>query len=75
MTNHGGLDVEAEVHYIAVAHNVFFSFDSHFSGFSHACFASESHVVVVFDYFGAYKSFFKIGEWKGQLSAFFASLS
>ena len=54
-------DVEAEVHDVAVLHNVFFALYAHFAGFFNGGFGAESNVVVIFDDLGADKAFFKVG--------------
>ena len=54
-------DIETEMHDVAVAHGVFFSFHVHLAGFFHCGLRTECHVVVVFDHFGADESFFEVG--------------
>ncbi len=68
------LDVEAEVHYVAVADGVFFAFDVHFAGVLDGRFRTECHEVVVFDYFGSDETFFEVGMYNaGGLRGFCAA--
>ena len=49
------------MHYVTVLHDIFFAFYPHFAGFANCGLAPQLYVIAVFDYFGAYESFFKIG--------------
>lgn len=55
------LDVKAEVHDVAVLHDIILAFDAHLPGIAHGAFAAEGDVVFVLDDLGAYESFFEIG--------------
>ena len=54
-------DVESEVHYITVLHDVVFAFDRQAAGVADGRFAAKADVVVVFDDFGADESFLEVG--------------
>ena len=54
-------DIEAEVHDVAVAHHVFLTFDSHFTGLAHGGFATECHIVIVFYHLGTNETFLEVG--------------
>lgn len=53
------LDVKAEVHDVAVLHDIILAFDAHLPGIAHGAFAAEGDVVFVLDDLGAYESFSK----------------
>ena len=55
------LHIEAEVHDVAVLHDVFFAFYGHLAGVAYGALAAEGHIVVVFDNLGADKAFLKVG--------------
>ena len=58
---YGDLDVEAEVHDVAVLHDVLFAFDREFAGVADSRLSAESHIVIILDDFGADKAFFEVG--------------
>lgn len=49
------------MHDITVVHNIFLTFYAHFSGLLHCVFGAQSHEIVIFYYFGANETLFKIG--------------
>src|SRR6266571_8855624 len=54
-------DIEPEVDYVAVAHDVFLSFQPHLSGFFRALLAFAGDVVSVGDHFGADEAALEVG--------------
>ena len=54
-------DIEAEMHDVAILHNIFFSLNTHLTGFFHGLFAAKTDKVIVLDDLGTDKPFFKIG--------------
>ena len=56
-----GLDVEQEVHHIAIFHDVVFTFSTHFTGFFRALFAFVGNEVFISDGLRADKTFFEVG--------------
>lgn len=54
-------DVEPEVHYITVLHDVVFAFDREPAGVTHGSFAAEADIIVIFDDFGADETFLEVG--------------
>ncbi len=55
------LDVEQEVHYIAIFNDIIFAFRSHLTGFFRALFTFIGNKVVKSDSLGADKAFFEVG--------------
>ena len=55
------LYVETEMHDVAILRYIVFSFDVHLAGLFAGGFLAVMDVIFVFDYFGADKSFFKVG--------------
>ena len=55
------LHIKSKMHNIAVLHNVFFSFDTHFACLFTCRFRTKRSIVFKLNYFCTYKTFFKIG--------------
>jgi hypothetical protein len=55
------LNVESEVHNIAIGNNIRFAFNTQLAVFFAGSFRSKLHKVIVLDYLGADKAFFKVG--------------
>src|SRR5262245_24036707 len=53
--------VEAEMHHVAVLHDVILAFKTEFAAIAGPRFAAKRSVIVIGDGFGADESFFKIG--------------
>ena len=49
------------MHDIAVLNDIFFSLDTHLSGFFYSRFRTVGNIILIFDDFGADKAFFKVG--------------
>src|SRR5882724_6837492 len=56
-----GLHVEAEMHDVAVLHDIFLAFETEFARLARARFAIEGDIIVVSDRLGPDEAFFKIG--------------
>ena len=48
------------MHDIAVLNDIFFSLDTHLSGFFYSRFRTVGNIILIFDDFGADKAFFEI---------------
>ena len=56
---------------IAMIHNIFFTFNTHFTNFLTSLFATMLNIIIVSNYLCFYKSFFKIGmNYTGSLWCF-----
>src|SRR5690348_2441908 len=55
------LDVEAEVHHVAVLHDVVLALEAHLARFLRLHLAAEPHVVVVRDDFGTNEALLEVG--------------
>ena len=51
------------MHDIAVLNDIFFSLDTHLSGFFYSRFRTVGNIILIFDDFGADKAFFKVPVW------------
>ena len=49
------------MHDIAVLNDIFFSLDTHLSGFFYSRFRTVGNIILIFDDFGADKAFFEVG--------------
>ena len=59
------------MHDIAVLNDIFFSLDTHLSGFFYSRFRTVGNIILIFDDFGADKAFFKVGmDHTGALRGF-----
>lgn len=59
------------MHDIAVLNDIFFSLDTHLSGFFYSRFRTVGNIILIFDDFGADKAFFEVGmDHTGTLRGF-----
>ena len=59
------------MHYVAILHHIFLTFNAYFPGFATLRFTSQSYIVVIFDYLGTDKTFLDIGVYHtGTLRSF-----
>ena len=59
------------MHDIAVLNDIFFSLDTHLSGFFYSRFRTVRNIILIFDDFGADKAFFEVGmDHTGALRGF-----
>ena len=59
------------MHDIAVLNDIFFSLDTHLSGFFYSRFRTVGNIILIFDDFGADKAFFEVGmDHTGTLRSF-----
>ena len=56
----GRLDVEAEVHDVAILHDIFLALDVEQAGIAHGGFGAQTDVVVVLDDLGADEAFLNV---------------
>ena len=68
------LYVEAEIHDVAVLHNILLTFDMELASFAHTCFRTVADVVVVLNDFSTNKAALEIGMYNTSALRSFPTL-